>query len=327
MKKLFLVFCVLIFSCNLALAEYKPIPKNLSKQYQKEVITAINNEYPITKKGIALIAKTAHEKYKKVLKNKNLYMDYAISNYDTYIYTPIFDLLSDLISITGNYVEINNEELATDYDEVLYNYLIPYFNDNNIDPHKIDNLYFYANAKQEIIEKENSEIYRLVYSEDNSANNNVKTFQEFVENQIHNDVSYIDIFDTKYTCLHSECYNLDSFKYDRQSKTYSIDMILDLMHWDRHQTYKSPYNDGDVSYLIFNTKINDKKFTVECKSYVAANLVPYYHEGSMSARYDIKAIHNGKPKTIKEIRSFEKEFATGINKDIYSELIKILANN
>ena len=62
----------------------------------------------------------------------------------------------------------------------------------------------------------------------------------------------INIGNKKYSCIGNNCYDLDSFSFNKPDQTYSINMLLNLMDWNMHQEYKSSYNDGYINHLIFS---------------------------------------------------------------------------
>jgi hypothetical protein len=167
MKKFVLfIFLFLVFSLP-AFADYKPIPKELSKQYKYEIEKLINKKYNPTIKEINRISKNAEKMYMKVLKNKDLYIDFATKNYDTNIFVPIFDMLSDIITITQKYTNSELKVPATDFSGALYDFLDSYFIDNNIDTSKIDELSAYARNKQIKIEQYYDKAHKFIYPNDN----------------------------------------------------------------------------------------------------------------------------------------------------------------
>ena len=119
----------------------------------------------------------------------------------------------------------------------------------------------------------------------------------------------LNILDKKYTCYDNNCYDLSSYRYNKLTKTYYVDMIIDLMNWNEHEEYKSPYGDGYISHLIFEAKKHNNQITFKCKGFVVGEIIVDYENGkASSAHYNIIAIHRGKPKTIKNIKSFEELF-------------------
>ena len=163
MKNLFLTIVLLISFCLPTWAEYKPIPKELSIQYKNEVEQIINNKYKIIISQINHIHTDAKNQYIMVKKNKDTYIDFATANFDTAVFIPIFDLLSDIITITRKYSDLEQNIPATDYTGALYDFLDPYFKDNNINTSKIDNLSEYARKKQIKIEKYYENAHKFIY--------------------------------------------------------------------------------------------------------------------------------------------------------------------
>ena len=135
----------------------------------------------------------------------------------------------------------------------------------------------------------------------------------------------LNIFNKKYTCYNNNCYNLESLRYNKLIKTYYIDTLFDLMQCDAHQEYESPYHDGYITHLIFNTKLHDNKIIIKCKGFVTGNIVVDYKNGhTSSAHYIFKDIHMKKPATIKNIKEYE---SISMNEDIHIKLFKNLVNN
>jgi len=144
------------------------------------------------------------------------------------------------------------------------------------------------------------------------------------ENNIINTFN-LNILDKKYTCYDYNCYDFNSFHYNRLTKTYNIEMIMDLMRCNAHQEYLSPYGDGYVTHLIFDTKLNGNKVTIKCKGFVTGDVVVDYKNGrASSAHYVINAVHTGKPVTVKNIEEFE---GISLDKDEHIMLIKSWVNN
>jgi len=134
-----------------------------------------------------------------------------------------------------------------------------------------------------------------------------------------------EILTKEFTCHNKNCYDISSLHYNKFTKTYTIDMIMDLMWCNAHQEYKSPYGDGYISHLIFETKFDDNKITTNCKGFVVGNVVVDYKNGKpASAHYDITSVHKGKPKTIDDIKEFEGIF---LDKDTHTLIFKNLANS
>ena len=139
-------------------------------------------------------------------------------------------------------------------------------------------------------------------------------------------ISYIymfDIFDKKYTCLVHNCYDYNSFRYNRHSKTSYIDMIIDLMYLNYQQMYPSPYGDGYISHLIFETSLHDDQLIIKCKGFVVSNIIAEYdNEKTTSMHYDIVEVYTEKPTSIDNIEELQKDFINWINVDSLRKFLK-----
>ena len=167
MKKLFVILLIMFFSVLPCFAKYKPIPKNLSKQYKAEVTQIIDTQYPVAVHETEQLRTEAHKMYLEVLKNKNLYMNYCASNFDMTIDTPEFEIASKIIDITNNYVSIRGDEsLCTGYTGSLLDFLDPYFKDNKIDDSKLKSLSALSNIRYKEIIKEQEDLHRFMYPEE-----------------------------------------------------------------------------------------------------------------------------------------------------------------
>ena len=163
MKKLLLLLLLIFISCP-AFAEYKPIPKELSKKYKAEITQLIRSQYPIAIREIEETRAQAHVMFLNDVKDKNLYMDYALNNFDMIIDNGEFHLLSKIIDVTNKYVDIKNDTaLATDYVGALLDFLDPYFKDNRINKSKLNYIDTLVSIKAKEIEKEQRILYKFVY--------------------------------------------------------------------------------------------------------------------------------------------------------------------
>lgn len=167
MKKLILLLLSFLVISSPCFAEYKPIPKHLSKQYKKEIMQIINTQFPVAIQETEQIWEEAHKMYLKVLENRELYIDYATNNYDTNIDIGEFNLLLKIITVTNKYVKISDENtLATDYTEALMEFLEPYFKDNKIKTDKLYRLGVLINKRYKEIEIEQQILHRYIYPEE-----------------------------------------------------------------------------------------------------------------------------------------------------------------
>ena len=167
MKKIILAICLFILFLQSAWAEYKPIPEELGGQYKKEIDKLLNKKYNPTKTEINKISKNAERMYTKLLKNKDLYIDFATKNYDTNIFIPVFDMLSDIITITQKYTNSKLDVPSTDSYATLYEFLLPYFTDNDISMDKINNIQELAMEKYKIIEDYYIKSHKFMYPNEN----------------------------------------------------------------------------------------------------------------------------------------------------------------
>lgn len=120
--------------------------------YKLQIEKTIKDEFPKTKKLIDIEVANAKETYKKYRKDKN-----RQENFDEYVFSmqdyqrgiealeTIF--ASKLIDVTRNFNDIENKIPATDFAGTLYDFLQPYFNENNIDYKKCDKLSKYTAIK------------------------------------------------------------------------------------------------------------------------------------------------------------------------------------
>ena len=167
MKKL-IILIFIVFLQIPAFADYKPIPMDLSVQYKTEVTKIIDKQYPIAVRKTKQISREAHKLYLKVLKNKDLYMDYATNNFDMIIDIGEFHLLSKIVDVTDKYVSIKNDDaIATDYNGAIIDFLNPYFKDNQIKTQKLDNLRILINKEYKKIIQEQEHLYKLIYHNGN----------------------------------------------------------------------------------------------------------------------------------------------------------------
>lgn len=136
MKKIITIL-TFIFLCLPVLAEYKPIPADLSNQYKVEMEEVINNNYP-------KVINAIDEYYNYVETTKNVP---EVSVYDLSLF-----LYSDLMKITqekylGDKYTPEGTDCVCPVSEVLY----PYFIDNNVNFEKIKQLHNYAQKKEKAL--------------------------------------------------------------------------------------------------------------------------------------------------------------------------------
>lgn len=171
MKKL-VIIVILVSLIFLTLFFYKNTNKyKLPKQYKVEIENLIDKKASKTQDEISKIFLEAEEKYLKVInnpKNMDFYMDFATNNYDSYIFSPEFYLYLDLIGITQKYAMLKDENIPpTDSSGELYDFLYPYFQNNNINTKKLDELSEFSESKFKKIEHYYNNAHKIVYTNDN----------------------------------------------------------------------------------------------------------------------------------------------------------------
>ena len=146
MKKI-LIAVLFIFFCLPVFAEYKPIPKELSAQYKKEIEQLIKTQVPIAKKNIDNVFREVEEEkdeYEKVLK-----IEYSIEGI-------FYDLYWNIIDATEKYIGKNYIRNTLNEDDNpwgLHEALTPYLKNNKINASKIYSLIKYGLRKQKELEK------------------------------------------------------------------------------------------------------------------------------------------------------------------------------
>ena len=131
-----------------ALAVYKPIPIEYSKQYKNEIEKTVKYQIPIAKKSINSI-------FKEVKTEENSYIKTV--TIEQGVNSVIFDFYLALIDVTDKYINIKQDIQPTDWYGDLEVIITPYLNDNHVDISKINSFLDYAQKKQ--IELENKYKY------------------------------------------------------------------------------------------------------------------------------------------------------------------------
>lgn len=152
MKKVItLLLSIFIIPISCFANDYK-IQNNLD--YKNEIENKIQKEYPKVQKQIDKDFSKAQKLYKKYLKGKNKENEYIfiLQDYQRGIEAYEVLLLSDLIKITDKYYNIKNKIPATGYAGTLFEFLYPYFDVNNIDYKKYNELSEYSAQKNGEIE-------------------------------------------------------------------------------------------------------------------------------------------------------------------------------
>jgi len=164
MKKIFLILLISILNSLSAYAEYKPIPKNLSIQYKKEMEYIINTEYPKVIKNVDKNVKEAKSIRDKILKNGFNLEDYINLTLISEVCIPATDLelYAELMKITQEkYLGTKYQPIGTDSTNPIYKYLHPYIKDNNVDNNKLTKIILYENKQIKIVEKYIKQVEKL----------------------------------------------------------------------------------------------------------------------------------------------------------------------
>lgn len=164
MKKIFLII-YLIFALQIpTFAEYKPIPKNLNKQYKAEMEHIIDTEYPKAIKNVDKNVKDAKNLHDKMIKNGFNIEDYINLTLIAEVCVPAtdLDLYSKLMEVTQEkYLKVKYKPIGTDNTNSLDEFLYPYMQDNNINREKLTKIVDYQNKQILIIEKYIHEVEKL----------------------------------------------------------------------------------------------------------------------------------------------------------------------
>lgn len=164
MKKFIITLLSLLFFCVPAMAEYKPIPENLSKQYKTEMEQIIDEEYPIVIKKIDNEVKDAKRIRDKILKNGFNIDDYITLSLipDTCIPSADLDLYGKMLKVTQEkYLGMEYKPISTDSVNPIDDILSPYFRDNNVNRSKLNKILLYENKKIKIVEEYIKQVEKL----------------------------------------------------------------------------------------------------------------------------------------------------------------------
>ena len=152
MKKIIIfIFLAIIFSINCFSSDFK-ISDKFKNNYRNEIHKIIKTELPKTKKNIDKEYSNALKVYNTYKSDKN-----KSKNVDKYIFI-IQDsqrgieeyettFISKLIDVTDKYINISKDIPPTDFPGTLLDFIIPYFDANNIDYNQINKLDSYSAYK------------------------------------------------------------------------------------------------------------------------------------------------------------------------------------
>ena len=164
MKKFIITLLSLLFFCVPAMAEYKPIPENLSKQYKTEMEQIIDEEYPIVIKKIDNEVKDAKRIRDKILESGFNIEDYINLSLipETCIPSSDLDLYGKMLKVTQEkYLGMEYKPISTDSVNPIDDILSPYFRDNNVNRSKLTKILLYENKKIKIVEEYIKQVEKL----------------------------------------------------------------------------------------------------------------------------------------------------------------------
>ena len=164
MKKFIITLLSLLFFCVPAIAEYKPIPENLSKQYKTEIEQIIDEEYPIVIKKIDNEVKDAKRIRDKILESGFNIEDYINLSLipETCIPSSDLDLYGKMLKVTQEkYLGMEYKPIGTDSVNPIDDILSPYFRDNNVNRSKLNKILLYENKKIKIVEEYIKQVEKL----------------------------------------------------------------------------------------------------------------------------------------------------------------------
>ncbi len=164
MKKFIITLLSLLFFCVPAMAEYKPIPENLSKQYKTEMEQIIDEEYPIVIKKIDNEVKDAKRIRDKILESGFNIEDYINLSLipETCIPSSDLDLYGKMLKVTQEkYLGMEYKPIGTDSVNPIDDILSPYFRDNNVNRSKLTKILLYENKKIKIVEEYIKQVEKL----------------------------------------------------------------------------------------------------------------------------------------------------------------------
>ena len=143
---------------------YNEIPANLRTKYKAEIEQIINEEFPNVIKNVNKSVNDAKNIHDKILKNGYNEDDFLNLNLisEVELIGTDLQLYSKLMQITQEkYLKIKYQPIPTDNSNPLYDYLYPYFQNNNIDTSKLEELNIYINKQQaKIIKNYIEDIYK-----------------------------------------------------------------------------------------------------------------------------------------------------------------------
>lgn len=164
MKKFIITLLSLLFFCVPAMAEYKSIPENLSKQYKTEMEQIIDKEYPIVIKKIDNEVKDAKRIRDKILESGFNIEDYITLSLipDTCIPSADLDLYGKMLKVTQEkYLGMEYKPIGTDSVNPIDDILSAYFIDNKVNRSKLTKILLYENKQIKVVEEYIKQVEKL----------------------------------------------------------------------------------------------------------------------------------------------------------------------
>ena len=132
----------------------------------------------------------------------------------------------------------------------------------------------------------------------------------------------------EYCAIMGNDYDLKSYKYNKKTNTYFINIIDDLMDSNSHETYKSPQNGKYITHLIHRIYYKNGKITIKCVGYITGDIKVLYENGhSAGMKYINTKTFMERPKSVKDIKEFENMHLNDYDKKLHEKVIKSMASN
>ncbi len=160
-RNVVLLFVVFVTFALSAFAEYKPIPKHLSKQYKADMERIIDEEYPKAIKEIDKYFNDVEKGYNKlkIKYDRELYWSFIpevpIYEMDLFLYVKLMKVTQE------KYLHEKYVPFGTDNSNSSGEFLYRYFKDNNVNTYKLQQISQYAMSKDKMIQKYSDEIDKL----------------------------------------------------------------------------------------------------------------------------------------------------------------------
>ena len=115
------------------------------------------------------------------------------------------------------------------------------------------------------------------------------------------------------------CYDIDTFKYNSNNKTFSIDIIYDIQPLKSKWT-KENKSLNDIEFIILNIEYDTlkKSYKTKYRGYVTGH---WYKEGVTLLFNDSKMYYTNNDKIIPYYKKISKEFKQYANLGLYNHYI------